>query len=360
MNYIIDTHSKTPVYIQLYNQIKNDIVMGAYPYHSKLPSKRTISSDLGISVVTVQHAYELLCDEGYVEARERSGFFIIFRRIDGFITTEKYSEVLHHQHHREDRFAFPFSVLAKTMRKVISDQGSDILAKTPHAGLPEFREIIKQYLARNRDIYVDIEQIIIGSGAEYLYSLIVTLLGKERKFAIEWPSYEKIEGVYKNAGIQYETLPLVSDGIDSTALAQTKATVLHVSPFRSFPSGVMASASKKYEYIRWGQTPHRIIIEDDFESEFTILSKPEETLFTLTKKDNVIYLNTFSKTVSPSLRTGYMVLPKSLIKPFYEKLSFISCPVPTFQQLLLAQLISNGDFEKHINRIRRIKRKTTV
>ena len=243
------------------------------------------------------------------------------------------------------------------MRKVINDYGNSILDKSPNAGLLELREAIRQYLARNRGIYVDAEQIIIGSGAEYLYSLIVVTLGKERIFAIESPSYEKIECVYRCAGVKYELLPLVQDGIDSNALAKTGANVLHISPFRSFPSGITASASKKYEYISWASKLDRIIIEDDFESEFTILSKPEETLFTLTKNDNVIYLNTFSKTISPSLRVGYMVLPKTLAKSFYDKLGFNTCTVPTFEQLLLLELISNGDFERHINRIRRIKRK---
>lgn len=183
------------------------------------------------------------------------------------------------------------------------------------------------------------------------------MLDTGRIFAFETPSYEKIECVYKCSGRKYEPLPLVQDGIDSTALARTKANVLHISPFRSFPSGITASASKKYEYLNWASKSNRLIIEDDFESEFTILSKPEETLFSLTKDDNVIYVNTFSKTISPSLRMGYMVLPMALTESFHEKLGFNSCTVPTFEQLLLLELISNGDFERHINRIRRMKRK---
>ena len=144
--------------------------------------------------------------------------------------------------------------------------------------------------------------------------------------------------------------------IQSTALKNCSANILHITPYRSFPSGVTASASKRHEYLRWAENG-RYIIEDDFESEFSVSKKPEETLFTDTKKDNVIYMNTFSMTISPSLRAGYMVLPKHLVPIFEEKLGFYSCTVPTFEQYVLAELIENGDFERHINRVRRKKRK---
>ena len=147
------------------------------------------------------------------------------------------------------------------------------------------------------------------------------------------------------------------DGIDSKELINTKANVLHTTPYRSYPSGVTATASKRHEYIRWASQNNRYIIEDDFESEFSVSTKPTETLFALSENDNVIYLNTFSKTISPSLRIGYMVLPKHLVDVFNDKLGFYSCTVPTFMQHVLAELINNGDFERHINRVRRNKRK---
>ncbi|MBQ2425348.1 MAG: aminotransferase class I/II-fold pyridoxal phosphate-dependent enzyme, partial [Lachnospiraceae bacterium] len=155
----------------------------------------------------------------------------------------------------------------------------------------------------------------------------------------------------------YDSLPLTHSGIDSKALATTKANVLHTTPYRSYPSGVTATASKRHEYIRWSEQGDRYIIEDDFESEFSVSMKPTETLFSLSANDNVIYLNTFSKTISPSLRIGYMVLPAHLVKPFEMKLGFYSCTVPTFMQYVLTELINHGDFERHINRVRRNKRK---
>lgn len=169
--------------------------------------------------------------------------------------------------------------------------------------------------------------------------------------------YKICENTKEAADVQYESLPLTSDGIESASLSKSSAEVLHITPYRSFPSGVTASASKRYEYVRWASKGDRYIVEDDFESEFSVSTKPEETLFSLSERDNVIYVNTFSKTISPALRVGYMVLPKTLIARFEEKLGFYSCTVPTFEQFVISELIANGDFERHMNRVRRKKRK---
>lgn len=360
MKYVIDYTIDIPAYLQLYKQVRNDIVKGIYPFDSKLPSKRIVADEIGVSTVTVVHAYALLCDEGYIESRERSGYFVIFRSDDGFVASaneKKYA--IHHTNHHESptSIEFPFSVLAKTMRKVISDLGESILERSPNTGSIEFREAISHYLARSRGVYAEPEQIIIGSGSEYLYNLIVGLLGRNKVYAIEAPSYKKIEQVYSSSGVKLEKLPLDHDGIDSAALQNCHADVLHISPYRSYPSGVTASASKRHEYLRWAGQNDRFIVEDDFESEFSLSQKPEETLFSHTSNNNVIYMNTFSMTVSPSFRAGYMVLPKHLVATFEERLGFYSCTVPTYIQFVLAELISNGDFERHINRVRRAKRK---
>nr|MBQ4319946.1 PLP-dependent aminotransferase family protein [Clostridia bacterium] len=356
MKYILDKQNR-PVYLQLYKQIRDDIVDEIYPYNTKLPSKRSLAEETGVSTVTVEHAYALLCDEGYVESRERSGFIVIFRKTDGFAASHERHTERTPQHTEHTSPDFPLSVLSRTMRKVLTEHGDLLLEKPPNRGCIELREAIRHYFARNRGIQVDAEQIVIGSGSEYLYSLIVELLGRHRIYAIESPSYKRIEQVYIAAEITYDSLPLTGSGIDSVALSKTRADVLHTTPYRSYPSGITATASKLHEYIRWSEQYDRCIIEDDFESEFSVSTKPTETLFALSNKDNVIYLNTFSKTISPSLRIGYMILPKHLVDVYDRKLGFYSCTVPTFMQYVLAELINNGDFERHINRVRRNKRK---
>ncbi len=357
MKYTIDKNSR-PVYLQIYKQIRQDIIDGIYPLGTKLPSMRLLCDELSVSTVTVDHAYALLCDEGYAESRERSGFFVIFRESDGFAATAE-AHTMHiitpqSEHSYPD---FPFSVLGKTMRKVLSDYADVLRKRSPNAGCDELRAAIKNYLMRNRGMNVESSQIIIGSGAEYLYGLIITMFGRKHTYGIESPSYKKIEQIYNASEARYELLPLSHDGIDSSALAKTKASVIHTTPYRSFPTGITASANKRHEYIRWSSKNGRFIIEDDFESEFSVSSKPEDTLFSLSDYDNVIYMNSFSKTVSPALRVGYMVLPKCLVREFEKKLGFYSCTVPTFEQFVLAELINSGDFERHINRVRRSLRK---
>ena len=359
MKYIIEKNDKDSAYLQLYKQLREDIVKEIYPYNSKLPSKRMIADELGVSTVTVEHAYSLLCDEGYIEPRQRSGYYVSFRAADGFAGSVGSAppQLQYKFDNSASHSEFSYSLLTKTMRKVMNDYGQAILEKSHNSGCVELRHAIGQYLARSRGIEVEIEQIIIGSGSEYLYGLIVELLGRDKIYAIESPSYKKIRQVYGACDVKYEMLPLGNDGIESAALWSTNADVLHISPYRSYPSGVTATASKRHEYIRWAEKGNRYIVEDDFESEFSVSKKSEDTLFSHTANDNVIYMNTFSKTIAPSLRVGYMVLPKHLVSKFEHKLGFYSCTVPNFEQFVLAELITNGDFERHINRVRRKKRK---
>ncbi len=341
--------------MQLYRQLRHDIINSAYKYGDKLPSKRLLADETHTSVITVEHAYSLLCDEGYAEARERSGYFVTYRKGD-FVPIAEAEE--HHSidtapvfHHSDEEF--PFSVFAKTMRNVISKYSEKILLKSPNQGCPQLRKAISDYLARGKGINITPEQVVIGSGAEYLYGLIVQFLGQDRLYALENPSYEKIHSVYAANGAKCDFLKLGKNGILSSELKRTDATVLHVTPFRSFPSGVTANASKRSEYIQWAKSRNGIIIEDDFNSEFTVSTKNEDTVFSLEPMRSVIYVNTFTKTIAPSMRVGYMVLPKELVDIFTQRVGFYSCTVPVFEQYVLAEFINNGDFERHINRVRR-------
>ena len=349
--------SEKPEYLKLYEFLRDEITRGAWPAGARLPSRRQIALDRGVSAITVDHSYELLCEEGYAESRPRSGYYVAYRSSDGFAGAQPQPRVHRQSTAPAPEESFPFSVLARAMRRVISDYGEDMLKKSPNAGCPELRGALAGYLSRNRGIEASADQIVIGSGSEYLYGLVVEMLGAQREFAIEHPSYEKIERVYQARGVRCDPLPLGHDGIRSPALAATRASVLHITPYRSYPTGVTASASKRAEYIRWVSQGDRYIVEDDFESEFSLLRKPEDTVFTRSGGARVIYMNTFSRTVSPSIRVGYMVLPAALMPLFERRVGFYSCTVPAFEQYLLADLITSGDFERHINRMRRKRRK---
>ena len=353
MKYSINTKSTKKVYMQLYEQLRGDIINSLYKYGDKLPSKRILAEETLTSVITVEHAYGILCDEGYIESRERSGYFVTYRKNDFVPIAENEMPGISADNHHYHTNEFPFSVLAKTMRNVISKYGENILIKSPNAGCTELRKAISDYLARGKGIHVSYNQIVVGSGAEYLYGLIVQFLGRDKIYALENPSYEKIHSVYRANGAECDLLKLGKDGILTSQLTKTKASVLHITPFRSFPSGITASASKRNEYIKWAKDRNAVIIEDDFNSEFTVSTKNEDTVFSLEPTHSVIYVNTFTKTIAPSMRIGYMVLPEELVKPFFDKMEFYSCTVPVFEQYVLAEFISNGDFERHINRTRR-------
>lgn len=359
MKYKIDKGGK-PVYLQLYNQIKKDIITNAYTFKSKLPSKRILSEEFDVSIITVEHAYDLLVQEGYVEAKARSGYYVIYKKADFLSHLVDEQEVVQtdfSQFETTTDATFPFSVLSKTMRKVILDYGQNLLKRSDHKGLLSFRKAISAYLKRSVDINATPEQIIIGAGAEYLYSLIIQLLGEDKIYAIENPSYNKIEKVYHANGINLERLNLGVNGIKTQDLNCSKAQVLHITPYNSYPSLITATASKRQEYLHWASLKNGYIIEDNYDSELTISKKHEETLFSLTDGDNVIYVNTFSKTISSAIRVGYMVLPKKLVKLFDEKLGFYSCTVPVFEQYVIESLLENGEFERHVNRVRRLRRK---
>lgn len=358
MKYYIQEKNHKFAYLQLYEQLKKDIVGGVLMYGVKMPSKRMLAEETGVSVITVEHTYSILCEEGYIEAKERSGYYVIYRE-DDFISSPELMQnvVVHRKKSEKVKHQFPFSVLAKVMRKVLNDYEEEILTKAPNSGCEELREAICNYLIRSNGIHVKSEQIIIGSGAEYLYSLIAQLLGSDNIFALENPSYEKIRQVYEANRVDYDLLELGQNGIKSAELQRTAATVLHITPFNSYPSGVTASVSKRYEYIRWAEKRNGYIIEDNYDSELTVSKKNEDTVYSLAGKGNVIYLNTFSETIAPSMRIGYMVLPEKLAEIFYEKLGFYSCTVPVFDQYVLTDLLNSGDFERHINRVRRQKRK---
>ena len=361
MNYHIVTENSKPAYLQLYECLKHDIVTGVFSYGSKMPSKRTLAEDTGVSVITVQHAYEILCEEGYLEGRQRSGYFAVYKDSDFVSVADGMEEVMtvskEHLNSSEKRTAFPFSVLSKTMRKVLLDYGDSILVKSPNHGCTELRTAISSYLKRSNGMNVRPEQIIIGSGAEYLYSLIVQLLGKERIFGLESPSYNKIRQVYEANGINCDMLIMGQDGIKTSELNRTEATVLHITPFNSYPSGITADVSKRLEYLQWAKQRKAYIIEDNYAAELTVSMKNDDTVYSMAKDVSVIYLNTFSETIAPSMRVGYLVLPERLLETFEKKLVFYSCTVPVFEQYVLAELINSGDFERHINRVRRERRK---
>ena len=386
-------------YYYLYKQIRRDILSGELKRNEKLPSKRSLAEHLGLSLITVENAYQLLKDEGYIETRERSGYYVC--EVSGMGKTKVESHKLNllplpnqkgisgetqqkeggtsegaqpfgvgmeenvgdgsKDSHKDfdmgetpDRQQnMPYSLYFKTIRSVITEYGESLMEKSPGEGCAILRNAIARYLLRYRGIFAQPEQIIIGSGSEHLYSCVVRMLGADKVYAIEDPSYSQIARVYESSGANLERLPMGKDGIQTEALAATAADVLHVTPFHSFPSGVTASAGKRSQYLSWAAQGERYIVEDDFDSEFFMPGKPIETLYAMDRDGAVIYINTFSNSLSPSIRMGYMILPEKLLAKYQLTNGGFSCTVPVLEQYALAEFIDKGYFEQHLNRIRR-------
>ena len=347
---------KEKKYIALYKSIKDKIYRGEYKSGDRLPSKRVLSEITGNSLITVENAYRMLIDEGYITSCEKKGYFVreaLFvnpyekednvRRLD-FLEQEK---------NTEEEELFEHSVWSKTVRKVLSEKEKELFCKSPPKGCAVLRNAIAEYLLRYRGMFAQPSCIIIGSGAEGLYEAAIRTLGRDRKYGTEDPCYSQITTVYKGLGINPIPLSMGKDGIESSALSCSDIDVLHVTPFHSYPSGVTASAPKRHEYLSWAKKAKGYIIEDDFDSEFFIPGNPIDSLYSLDNSERVIYINTFSKSLSPSFRMGYMILPEHLLKDYDEVMGKYSCTVPVLEQYVLSEFISSGNFERHLNRVRR-------
>ena len=353
-----------PIYEYIYRCIKEDIVRGRLASGEKLPSKRTFAGNNGISTITVQNAYDQLIGEGYIYAIPKKGYYVA--DTEGLskgkspkpgplnIRLPEEEEVLFDfSGNKTETDSFPFSIWAKIIRETISMREKELLDVSFCGGVNELREAIAGHLASFRGMVVDPDQIIVGAGTEYLYSLLIKLLGKDKIYCIENPGYLKLKKIYESNDATCRYAGMDDNGIVIDELRKADAQIAHISPNHHFPTGITMPINRRYELLAWAnEDGSRYIIEDDYDSEFRLNGKPIPTLQSIDASGKVIYMNTFSKSLTSTIRISYMVLPERLANKFYANLSFYSCTVSTFEQYSLAEFISRGYFEKHINRMR--------
>ena len=366
LTYSFQDKGKDSLYEFLYKSIRDDILSGKLRKQEKLPSKRALAEHLSISTITVENAYNQLVAEGYIYSKPKSGYYvspIVSPKIYGAADKNRYTaekETLSPEIYTADftnnaaaQESFPFDTWAKLMRQTISDKQEQLILNSPSVGVRELRFAISDYLFQFRGMSADPDCIVIGAGTEYLYSLIIQLLGRDKKYALEDPGYRKIAQIYNANNVTFDYIPLDDNGISKTELDKSSAQVLHISPSHHFPTGIVTPVSRRYELLSWAsETDDRYIIEDDYDSEFRFTGRPIPSLQSIDTLDKVIYINTFSKSLASTIRISYMVLPKALMERYRNELSFYSCTVSTFDQYTLAAFISQGYFEKHINRMR--------
>lgn len=363
LTYSFENKGSDSLYEYLYKQIKADIVNGTLAPDEKLPSKRALAKNLSISTITVENAYNQLTAEGYLYSVPKSGFYVSDIASYKPVSSDKPQRTPFTPDTRTEYFAdfvnnststdtFPFATWTKLLRETMSEQADKLMMRSPSGGIMELRSAIADYLYQFRGMNVEPQQIIVGAGTEYLYGLLIQLLGHEKIYAIEDPGYQKITKIYRSNHVDCMPIPLDQQGVSVDALASSDADILHISPAHHFPTGIVTPISRRYEILSWAASGERYIIEDDYDSEFRLQGKPIPSLYSIDSSDKVIYINTFSKSLTSTIRISYMVLPKPLLTRYNEELSFYSCTVSNFEQYTLAKFIEKGHLEKHINRMR--------
>lgn len=369
LTYNMNEYEKKPIYQWLYENIKEDITVGTLMADEKLPSKRNLASQLKISVMTVENAYAQLIAEGYVYSFEKRGYYVSnitpsFKQSINNLNINNLNIQKHHQAKCKTKYkidltsntsnpnVFPFSIWSKLIRLVLNTYQTEILETGSFQGNQLLREEIAKHIYDFHGMVVDSECIVVGAGTEYLYSMIIQLLGRKNIYALEDPGYSKIRSIYTANDIPCMNIPLDESGLSIKALKRTNSNVIHISPAHHFPTGIVMPIKRRQELLEWANKDNRYIIEDDYDSEFRFVGKPIPTMKSIDTNEKVIYINTFSKTISPSLRVSYLILPKHLMHKYENELGFYSCTVPSFTQYTLAEFIKNGYLEQHINRMR--------
>ena len=360
-----ENRGKDSLYEYLYKQIKSDILTFRLSPDEKLPSKRSLAKHLNVSTITVENAYSQLMAEGYIYSKPKSGFYVSrLQSTSAFADIEvkhEYEEVKSEKKRYQVDFidnsavkdSFPFSAWTKLMRETMSENSQALMMRSPSQGIWELRKAISDNLMQFRGMSVNPDRIVIGAGTEYLYGLIIQLLGHDKKYAVEDPGYQKISKIYGSNRVDCIHVPIDSTGINISVLEESNADILHISPSHHFPTGIVTPVSKRYEILAWaGKSENRYIIEDDYDSEFRMMGKPIPSLQSIDNSGKVIYINTFSKSLASTIRISYMILPEELIDRYRRELGFYSCTVSNFEQYTLAAFIKKGYFEKHINRMR--------
>ena len=261
--------------------------------------------------------------------------------------------VLDLRSNRVDSSRFPASIWARLTRQVLSEGSSSLFSPVPHQGLYALRQAIADHLRNFKGLSVSPEQIVVGAGAEYLYLLLAQLLGRDAVFAVEDPGYQKIRQIYRKWGSTFIPIPLDPQGMDLAALERSNANVLHISPSHHYPTGIITPISRRQALLRWADRCNGTIIEDDYDREFRFTGRPIPALQSIDHSERVIYMNTFSQTISPSMRVGFMVLPPRLLERYRTELGFYACTVPALDQHVLARFLSGGHYEQHLSRMRK-------
>ncbi len=359
---------KTPLYQQIYEHIKKEVIDGRISCGEKIPSTRFLAEYLQVSRSTVELAYEQLVSEGYLEAKPYRGYFAcdVSELYDlEIVPEEEVKKAKREQTEIKIDFSpneidiegFSLSAWKKVNKNTLSEDSLELFRAGEGLGELAFREAICDYLYQSRGVLCTPERVIVGAGNEYLLMLLSQILGEKKRVAMETPTYLQAYQTFGNLGYEVCGVPLDKQGMDIKILSEQNADVAYVMPSHQFPMGMVMPLKRRAELLNWAAQNESYIIEDDHDSEFRYKGKPIPSLQGKDKHDRVIYMGTFSKSIAPALRVSYLVLPKHLVPVYLEKCSFYASTVPRTQQIAIAAFMREGHFQRHLNRMRSIYRK---
>lgn len=372
--------AKAPLYEKIYEYIKNEIVDGKISKGEKLPSTRLLAKNLSVSRSTVELAYDQLLAEGYIEAEPYRGYFVcdiealyqleqqsplvILKKNAGNAEKDTFNEIAQKSNNQQkidfspyaiDTQNFPYNVWRKLHKNVLLDDREEILLSGDGQGDYELRAAIADYLHQARGVNCDATQIVIGAGNEYLEILLAQVLGEKKTVLMDDPTYLQAYRTFFNMGYVVKNIPQEHGSMPIEAVRREDADILYVMPSHQFPLGTVMPLKQRLELLKWASEKEgRYLIEDDHDSEYRYKGKPIPSLQSIDHEEKVIYLGTFSKSIAPSLRISYMVLPLHLLKKYQESCSFYSTTVSKIQQEVLREFIRGGYFGRHLNKMRRI------
>lgn len=360
------------LYQQIYEYIRDEIRKGKLLAGEKLPSTRSLAEYLQVARSTVDFAYGQLVAEGYVEAIPCKGYFVshvedllhLAKAWQQAPMLETYDEQsldvqkmsYDFSPHAVSLKNFPYATWKKITKNILVDANSEMFALGDAQGDLQLRETIRRYLHSSRGVNCQPEQIVIGAGTDYLFMLLEKILGRHVPIAMENPTYKRAYRIFQSFAYAIEPIPMDSSGMNVEKLRETKARVAYVMPSHQYPTGIVMPIGRRMELLKWAKEGDRYLIEDDYDSEFRYKGKPIPSLQASDRDGRVIYMGTFSKSIAPAIRVGYMVLPLKLLQIYKRNCGFYASTVSRIDQRILNEFIRDGYFERYLNKMRKVYR----
>ncbi|MBQ5441312.1 MAG: PLP-dependent aminotransferase family protein [Firmicutes bacterium] len=358
---IIQTDNRNDqfLYEQLYETVKRDILSGSIKPGEKLPSLRSLSRDLGVSLTTVHQAYDQLMVEGYIQAKPQSGFFAEEIKSQGEQEREEGVEEIAEEELTKNEFihdptSFDFVKWKKCSNEVFNYFSYQLLFESDPQGEKALRNEIAKYILRSRGVKASPDRIIIGAGTQQITSHLARILLRMNisLVSIEEPGYLPVQSILKDAGLQVYHIPVMEDGIKIDRLPSNINSAVYVSPSNQFPTGAVMPIARRYELLDWAFRNKSIIIEDDYDSELRYFGRPVPALKSLDDKNCVVYLGSFSSTLFPAVKISYMVLPTDMAEIFNEIKVAYTQTCSKSEQLTLALFMEKGYYYTGIRKLR--------